>query len=707
MATIDPVRLLKRYYPWLIVAGVVGGIVGVAAHLILARVTPFYTATATFACQSPQEDIRKVNSSGVNADDFMRFVNTQSAIMTSTTVLENALRDPELEKSKWADNYRENGKFQPQSAQRALMKALSAKPQTSTYLIRLSMSYSDQDAVRTVVQAVANSYLEEYRKSNNTQSVGRRDALNKQITALDQSITDATRARDRQMTEYNVSDYKNSSTSGEDVKTMRLNESLVNVSRDLSTTKSLLERYEQELTESLVINYPEEMRAEAQRDPVLASLDQQASQYRTEERSLLRQGYGSEHASVVQIRKRIESTTDERNDYEAKVLRKLFDAELDKLRTQKSALESQNENLTKEMETVSKRKEDLARLRVRLDQLENDIQRYTLERTDLVNARNQIETLLGGEVFSRVALIQPAQRPTEMSFPQLQILVPAGIMLSLLLVGGVLVLREILDQRVKGPADVAMIPRLRVLGMVPDSSEDPVKAANVETAFRDAPQGVVAESFRQLRTPIMRKMDQEGFRTLLVLSGMPSSGATTIVSNLALACAGAGERVLLIDANLRRPAIHRVFGQPEVPGLGDCLANQAMLSEAIHATSMPGLSVLPAGSMTNRMLPERLSSEAMTRLLAEAASRFDRILIDAPPAIVSGDGLSLANKCDAIVLVIRAMGEKRGLVNRLRLQMGEVRGEFLGVIVNAVRSSAGGYFKKNIQATHEYQASGR
>jgi Mrp family chromosome partitioning ATPase len=93
----------------------------------------------------------------------------------------------------------------------------------------------------------------------------------------------------------------------------------------------------------------------------------------------------------------------------------------------------------------------------------------------------------------------------------------------------------------------------------------------------------------------------------------------------------------------------------------------------------------------------------MTALLAEAKSRYDLVLIDTAPAIVAGDGLALAQRCDASLLVVRAMGEKRGLVARVRNELSETRGEFLGVLVNAVRASPGGYLKGNLRAAQEYQ----
>lgn len=703
LATLDPVRLLKRYYPWLIAAAFVGAVGGAAAHFVLARVYPTFESTATFECRPPSISATESTTMVNSADDLSRFMMTQARIMTSTSVLEPATKNPDLEGSKWAKQFYKNGSFQPREAIEELGKNLSAKPLAQTTLVQLSLRWRDPDATRLVVDAVASAYLEEFRKNNNLDTAARREAIGRRIRDLETQITDKNRERDRRMAEANMTDLKEGQ-SMEETKARDLNASVVQLSRDLSTTESLLEKYTAMVSENINLVIPDDMKEESKRDPVVASLDQQLASLRVDERGLIAQGYGAEHPTVVSVRKRIEATQQERDEVFNTVSRRLFDSQIERLRTSKAATESQLMEVSKQLEEVTKRKEDLTRLRVTLDQIEEDVKRWTDERANLVQARNNLETLGSSDVYARVRQIQAAQRPTEMSFPKLTILVPLGVLLCTGLVGGVLVLREVLDQRVKGPADVAVLPRMRVLGMVPDASEDPVKAANLETAFRDAPTGVVSESFRQLRAPLSKAMDQAGHRTLLVLAGMPGSGATTVAANLALACAGAGERVLLIDANMRRPGMHRVFGLNEGPGLGDCLAGQTKMSDAIRASSAPNLSVLTAGTAANRMIPERLSSEIMGRLLAEAATNFDRVILDAPPVIVSGDGLALANRVDSVALVVRALSEKRGLVNRLRAQLSEAHGEFLGVIVNAVRSSAGGYFKGNIKATHEYQS---
>jgi capsular exopolysaccharide synthesis family protein len=289
-----------------------------------------------------------------------------------------------------------------------------------------------------------------------------------------------------------------------------------------------------------------------------------------------------------------------------------------------------------------------------------------------------------------------------MAFPQWRLLIPAGVVSVLGLVTGIVFLRELVDQRVKGPADIAILPRTRLLGWIPDSAEDPAGAGAAETAFRDRSKGVVAESFRQVRGTLLKRITVADQRTVLVMGGLPGSGATTIVANLALSLATAERRVLVIDANFRRPAMHRVFGLQESPGLADVLGASRTLAEVVQATSTANLDVLTAGSKEHRIY-ERLSTLSMGELLAQVRTKYDVIFIDVAPAIVAGDGQALAQKCDASILVVRAMSEKRGMVNRIKNELTDARGEFLGVIVNAVRASAGGYMKGNMKVSHEYQ----
>jgi capsular exopolysaccharide synthesis family protein len=263
----------------------------------------------------------------------------------------------------------------------------------------------------------------------------------------------------------------------------------------------------------------------------------------------------------------------------------------------------------------------------------------------------------------------------------------------------------LIDRRIKSASDLAMLPGARVLGSLPDSVDDPTKIAAPELVVRRQPSSVLAESYRQVAGALLPQLDQTESQTLLLMSGLPEAGTTTVASNLAAAAAATGRNVLLIDANFRRPALGKIMEISDTaPGLGDVLANAASLEEAIHDAG-DGVSVMPAGSPGNRVF-ERLNNGLIDGVLADLRTRFDLIIFDAPPAVVAGDAMMLANKVDAAVLVIRANQEHRGLVSRMITRLSEARCHLIGVLLNRPRGIAGGYLKKNYAAMAEYSRSG-
>jgi len=138
----------------------------------------------------------------------------------------------------------------------------------------------------------------------------------------------------------------------------------------------------------------------------------------------------------------------------------------------------------------------------------------------------------------------------------------------------------------------------------------------------------------------------------------------------------------------------------DASGVADLLVDGASISGCIQTTES-GVDVIPAGSPANR-LSERLGSEKMKSVLAELRNSYDLVLIDAPPSIVAGDALLLANLVDALTLVVHSDRDERGLVARVLRELGESRAEVLGVMLNAAVGTVGGYFRKNYLAMVSY-----
>jgi capsular exopolysaccharide synthesis family protein len=356
------------------------------------------------------------------------------------------------------------------------------------------------------------------------------------------------------------------------------------------------------------------------------------------------------------------------------------------------------------MEALTRKLNELVVVQNRITDIEAKVDQNTELVSDYQIRRKGLQTTTRMDVSDRVILYSPERIPQIMAFPKLYIMIPAGVFVIGGLFAAGIVLFETIDQRVKSATDIAAMPMARVLGVLPHAAEDPSDVKTIETVYRDHPSGVLAEGYRQTRALTLKQMRQVGARSVAIIPTMPGSGASTVAANLAQAYAAADLKTLLIDANFRRPRQHAIFGLEEAPGLSDVLAGTLRLDEAARATGYDGLDVLSTGSADSRR-QERLATDTMVRLIADALGSYDYVIVDVAPIVVSGDAINMANKVDATILVTRAYSEKRGMVARVLRELGEQPAETLGVIVNGVRAAAGGYLRRNIIATHKYQSS--
>ena len=295
--------------------------------------------------------------------------------------------------------------------------------------------------------------------------------------------------------------------------------------------------------------------------------------------------------------------------------------------------------------------------------------------------------------------------PRNLSFPLPELMIPLVCVLTVLITIGGIFFFELTDQRVKSPADLAVIPGAKVVGVVPDLEEDPTHPAAVERVVQLHPTSILSESFRQIATQLNRGMTMAGHQSLLVIGGMPDSGTTAVTSNLAAASPPAAARSWSWTPTSGGRAWRRPWAsRPKARGLGDLLARGVTLDQAIVSSS-GNVDVIRAGTPATRVF-ERLQTAAFSSLLAELRNRYDIMLIDAPPSVVAGEALTLASHVDAAVMVVAAHREERGLVARLINQLTDTQCELLGLILNRARGTVGGYFKKNYETMAEYAKAG-
>jgi polysaccharide biosynthesis transport protein len=706
MPSVDPLKLLKKH-KWVLGAALVAGMfVGTVTHYVMLRIYPIFSSSLTYECFAPQINIKDFKVAAPSEKELEKFMATQVQILLSDRIVDKTVSDPALEREapKWARQFYRKGVIDTSKAAKELKKKLSAGVAGQSQFIQVRLWGNDPSEVTAVIKLLGRTYERDRRMVGTAETAEHKQFISQAIADTADAIAKKQRERQRILQDAEVDSLTERMSSAQ-MELEKTQTELVQIRVNIKAVSTMLERYEAEEKNPLGPKIDDDIRDFVDKDPGVSNLKSQVNLIEAELRAM-KTRLDANHVDVRRLESRLDGTRQQLEDETKRLCTQEFFARLDRYRSSLQSLQAQEASLMKNAEESRQKAIETAQILSQVNDINDELENLTSSRSRLAEDLKQLEVLTSNtKQQTRILLFQDAQIPKAVTFPRLSIMLPAGALLFLALTAGVVLVLEIVDQRVKSPADIAMIPRTRVLGLVPHAAEDPSSPAKIETVFRDQPTGVLAESFRQLRGSILKRMHAGGHKSLVCMSGMPGSGATTVVINLAFSLAAAEQKVLVIDANFRRPSAHRVLGLAETPGLADVLSGAKPFAQAVQTGDQANLAFLCAGSHEHR-LPERLGSAAMSTLLKEASTLFDIILIDVAPAMVAGDAMGLANKCDASMLVVRALGEKRGMVARLRNELSESRAEFIGVVVNAVRSAAGGYLKGNILAAHTYQLNG-
>ena len=305
--------------------------------------------------------------------------------------------------------------------------------------------------------------------------------------------------------------------------------------------------------------------------------------------------------------------------------------------------------------------------------------------------------------YSNVSWYTHPEMPEVPTFPKLANTMTMAIGLSLMLGLGIAFLREVTDTSVRSPRDISRIGQLNLLGMIPHQDDDPqALGARLPLLIMEAPHSMIAEQFRQVRTRLQHAASLDTTRSILVTGCSPGDGKTTIACNLAAGLALNGRRILLVDANFRRPNLHQIFNLDNHLGFGDVLTSAERFDEAVRPTSVPNLAVLVLGNKPSNST-ELLESQLLIDFIERALEEYDHVIFDSGPLLIVSETVGLAPRVDGVVTVVRAMDDSRGILQRLRDQLRQLKAEHLGVILNAVRVQGGGYYGPLIKTYYAYQ----
>jgi len=300
---------------------------------------------------------------------------------------------------------------------------------------------------------------------------------------------------------------------------------------------------------------------------------------------------------------------------------------------------------------------------------------------------NLLTFVQGGANY--LSVVEPATLPrTPINPGTRQTMLLAGMIGAMLAVGAAF-LMEYMDDTIKQPDDVQRVMGTTALGMI--ARINPIDRPQDAVITAEHPKSSIAEGYRVLRTNIQFAALDNPATSLMVTSSGPQEGKSTTLANLGVVIAQGGKRTLLVDTDLRRPTLHKLFGLPNKNGVTNLLlAEQPDIAAAAQATDVPGLSVLTSGPQPPNPA-ELLGSQRMDAFIAQAKSAFDAVLFDSPPVMAVADASILAAKVHEVVMVVDAGRTRSEVAKRAKQAIDTTGAKLLGVVLNRLAMRRGGY----------------
>jgi polysaccharide biosynthesis transport protein len=271
-----------------------------------------------------------------------------------------------------------------------------------------------------------------------------------------------------------------------------------------------------------------------------------------------------------------------------------------------------------------------------------------------------------------------------------------GAVVGILLMCGLALLMDMADRSYRSPDEIVADLGRPVLGHVPAMDLPNIKRV-VESVDESIitlhhSRGRIAEAFRSVRTGLFFSSRGSDLKVVQVTSPVPGDGKSTLCANLAVTMAQSGRRVLLIDADFRRPRLHKLFGIDVKEGLAQCVSGESELDEVMYTTCVANLTLMPGGQRPSNPA-ELLSSSRFAELLEVLKEKYDIIIIDTPPTLAVSDPSVVASLVDGVVLAMRLRRNVKPLASRAFRVLESVDAQILGVVVNGVSTEAayGGY----------------
>lgn len=337
------------------------------------------------------------------------------------------------------------------------------------------------------------------------------------------------------------------------------------------------------------------------------------------------------------------------------------------------------------------------------DRLETNLAQYRQTYAYILQSYEQVR-LAEAQSTSNVIQAEPATIPLKPIRPRTLVNTILGSVIGLLLALGGIFLVEALDDTLKNPDQVSRELGLPILGLIAHHG-----AGDDSLITQLEPRALVSEAFRTLRSNIQfaqaAAASDQPLHTLLVTSPSPAEGKSTVAANLAVVLAQSGRKVALVDADLRRPRLHKILDLPNRTGISDLFVQEPIsLDGTLAATQTDGLLVLTSGN-TPPNPAELLGSDKMVEIIRQVSGQVEMIILDSPPVMAVTDSAVLAQRVDGVLLVLKPYVTQMGAARQTVEQMQRAGARLLGVVLNQVdlkNSRYNYYYKSYYAASYHY-----
>jgi succinoglycan biosynthesis transport protein ExoP len=304
-----------------------------------------------------------------------------------------------------------------------------------------------------------------------------------------------------------------------------------------------------------------------------------------------------------------------------------------------------------------------------------------------------------GITASNIQVVDQAEMPTGPYKPNKRLNLLLAAVVGLFLGVGLAFFFEYLDNTVKTPEDVEQLIQLPSFGMVPEISNgrrrrlEKGASCPVELITYGHPKSMLSEAYRSIRTSILLSFSEKPPKKIAITSPNPAEGKTTTVINTAIALSQTGARVLVIDADLRKPRLHKIFNHENGMGLSNFLSGHGTLESVVKKSEVPNLFYIPSGPIPPNP-SELLGSKLFKKMVESLEARFDHILLDSPPVLGFADSIILSTSVDGVILTVLGGKTPRETLQRAKEVLQQVNTKIIGVVINRVdiRRSDYGYY---------------